>query len=314
MLRATTACTFSTSQLPKVVRESCVLHILTSKCASHHNGVQFFISHLASWLCTRRFSEPTFRPSRATHHWNYTSESPLLYLFAHLHLLSSHPFSVLIFSLLLFSFLSLWLFPPLLFHLPTLSEVWLLNFLRISVVGWDGLILVIHTHTTLLSHALSPNFVHRQRSTFERSICHGLKSSTVAIIICHSFTDVDTVDHDFIWLYAIWDPASFDSILDYCSVSSVSCWEVSRRICSYCDPPTACSHWPCSLLRSTTARGWFRFRSWPPAVTSDLMRSSSWWPCGWLYPVVLLEDEARTLSEIDWKLLEAPGSSQGWSQ
>ena len=27
------------------------------------NGVQFFISHLASWLRTRRFSEPTFRPS-----------------------------------------------------------------------------------------------------------------------------------------------------------------------------------------------------------------------------------------------------------
>ena len=87
VLRATTACTFSTSQLPKVVREWCVLYILTSKCASRHNGVhffdiskvvrtwcvlyiltwkcalrhngvQFFISHLASWLRTRRFSEP----------------------------------------------------------------------------------------------------------------------------------------------------------------------------------------------------------------------------------------------------------------
>ena len=42
MLRATTACTFSTSQLPKVVREWCVLYILTSKCASRHNGVHFF--------------------------------------------------------------------------------------------------------------------------------------------------------------------------------------------------------------------------------------------------------------------------------
>ena len=69
MLRATTACTFSTSQLPKVVRPWCVLYILTSKCASHHNGMQFFISHLASWLRTRRFSEPTFRPSGATNHW-----------------------------------------------------------------------------------------------------------------------------------------------------------------------------------------------------------------------------------------------------
>ena len=42
VLRATTACTFSTSQLPKVVREPCVLYILTSKCASRHNGVHFF--------------------------------------------------------------------------------------------------------------------------------------------------------------------------------------------------------------------------------------------------------------------------------
>ena len=42
VLRATTACTFSTSQLPKVVRTWCVLCILTSKCASRHNGVHFF--------------------------------------------------------------------------------------------------------------------------------------------------------------------------------------------------------------------------------------------------------------------------------
>ena len=72
VLSATTACTFSTSQLLKVVRAWCVLYILTSKCASHHNGVQFFISHLARWLRTRRFSEPTFRPSGATNHWKNT--------------------------------------------------------------------------------------------------------------------------------------------------------------------------------------------------------------------------------------------------
>ena len=42
VLRATTACTFSTSQLPKVVRQWCALHILTWKCASHHTGVHFF--------------------------------------------------------------------------------------------------------------------------------------------------------------------------------------------------------------------------------------------------------------------------------
>ena len=101
VLCATTACTFSTSQLLKVVRSWGVLYILTSKCASRHNGVhffdistsksgpdlvcfvhfdfesasrrvQFFISHLARWLCTRRFSEPTFRPSGATNHWKNT--------------------------------------------------------------------------------------------------------------------------------------------------------------------------------------------------------------------------------------------------
>ena len=44
------------------------LYILTSKCASRHNSVQFFISHLR----TRRFSEPTLRPSRATNHWKNT--------------------------------------------------------------------------------------------------------------------------------------------------------------------------------------------------------------------------------------------------
>ena len=72
VLRATTACTFLTSQLPNVVRNWGVLHILTSKCASRHNGVQLFLSHLASWLRARRFGEPTFRPSGATNHWKNT--------------------------------------------------------------------------------------------------------------------------------------------------------------------------------------------------------------------------------------------------
>ena len=69
--------------------------------------MQFFISHLARLLRTRRFSEPTFGPSAATNHWKKHSESRLFYLFAHLHLLSSDSFSSLIFSLLLFSFLTL---------------------------------------------------------------------------------------------------------------------------------------------------------------------------------------------------------------
>ena len=42
VLRATKACTFSTSELPKVVRDCQFLTLLTWKCASRHNGVHFF--------------------------------------------------------------------------------------------------------------------------------------------------------------------------------------------------------------------------------------------------------------------------------
>ena len=116
VLRATTACTFSTSQLPKVVRTFCVLYILTCKCASRHNGVQLFISHLASWLRTRRFSEPTFRPSGATNHWKNT-------VFRDFPTFSR----TCIFFLLIFSLLTLLTSA---FQLSILSEVSLLNFLR----------------------------------------------------------------------------------------------------------------------------------------------------------------------------------------
>ena len=176
VLRATTACTFSTSQLPKVVRAWCVLyiltwkcasrhngvhffdistsksgpsmvcfvhfdfemcfapqrralfrhlnfqklsdngvfctfwHILTSKCASRHNGVHFFISHLASWLRTRRFSEPTFRPSGATNHWKNTVNRDFQCFTTFLPFLA--PASSFFWSFLF------WLFPPLLFNCP----------------------------------------------------------------------------------------------------------------------------------------------------------------------------------------------------
>ena len=117
-----TVCTFSTSQFPKVVRHWCVLYILTWKCASRHNGVQFFISNLASWLHTRRFSEPTFRPSGATNHWKNAvfrdfPTFPRICIFF-----------LLTLSLLIFLF-SLTLSISA-FHLSILSEVWLLNFLR----------------------------------------------------------------------------------------------------------------------------------------------------------------------------------------
>ena len=187
VLRATTAYTFSTCQLPKVVRAWCALHIMTSKCASRHNGVHFFdmststsgpsmvrFAHFNFDMCfapQRRalfrplnfqkcsdaevfcafflrnvlrattacncsslisphgsapaFSEPTFRPSGATNHWkntDFATFSRTCIVFP------------LTLSLLWSSFLSslLWLFPPLLFHLSILLEVWLLNFVRTS--------------------------------------------------------------------------------------------------------------------------------------------------------------------------------------
>ena len=58
-----------------------------------------------------------------------SASAGLSYLFAHLHLLSSDSFSSLIFSLLIFLF-SLPL-PCSAFHLSMMSEVWLLNFLRL---------------------------------------------------------------------------------------------------------------------------------------------------------------------------------------
>ena len=127
VLRATTACTFSTSEPPKVVRTCGLFNILTSKCASRHSGVQFFISHLASWLRTRRFSEPTFRPSGAPNHWKNTvfCDFPTFSRICICFLLT---LSLLLFFLLIFLF-SLPL-PCSAFHRSVLSEVWLLNFLR----------------------------------------------------------------------------------------------------------------------------------------------------------------------------------------
>ena len=189
VLRATTACTFSTSQLPKVVREWCVLYILTSKCASRHNSVLFFdISTSKSgprMVCFVHFDfEMCFAPQRRAlfRHLNFQkcSEREVFLAFSLANVLratTACTFSSLIwpegsapaalasllfepgaanqwkntvfrdfptflriciFFLLALSFLwsSLFYssllsdFPIPAFHLPILSEVWLLNFLR----------------------------------------------------------------------------------------------------------------------------------------------------------------------------------------
>ena len=117
--------------------------LLTWERASRHSGVQFFISHLASWLRTRRFSELTFPPFWATNHWKHTvnRDFPALsrtctFFLLNLSLLwSSH-----------FLASPLWLFPPLVFHLSILSEVWLLNFLRTYVYIYIYIFTYIYNH------------------------------------------------------------------------------------------------------------------------------------------------------------------------
>ena len=109
--------------------------LITSKLPVVPHKALAEVSHLARWLCTRRFSEPTFLSSGATNHWKNTvyrdfptfSRTCIFFL-----LTLSLRWSSLFCSSLL------WLFPPLLFHLSILSEVWLLNFLRLTTV--DGIL------------------------------------------------------------------------------------------------------------------------------------------------------------------------------
>ena len=77
VLRATTACTFSTSRLPKVVQTCQFLTLLTSKCASRHNAMHFFnittsksgpkpliFSHSWLWNVLRATTACTFSTSQ----------------------------------------------------------------------------------------------------------------------------------------------------------------------------------------------------------------------------------------------------------
>ena len=175
VLRATTACTFSTSQLPKVVRTWCVLYILTWKCASRHNGVHFFdISTSKSGpnvVCFVHFDlEMCFAPQRrAIFHliWPDGSASAALAsllfdppepqimgkntvfrdfpTFSRICIFFLLTLSLLPFFLLIFLF-SLPL-PCSAFHRSILSEVWLLNFLRLYMYPrWSTIIGALYVY------------------------------------------------------------------------------------------------------------------------------------------------------------------------
>ena len=125
VLRATTACTFSTS--------------------SRQNGLQFFISHLARWLRPRRFSESTFRPSGATNHWKNTVSRDFP-TFSRTCVFCLLPLSLL-WSSFFFSAL-LWLFPPPLFHLSILSEAWT----NIYIYMWVYMYTYIYVYVYVCIH------------------------------------------------------------------------------------------------------------------------------------------------------------------
>ena len=134
VLCATTACTFSTSQFPKVVRACGVCTFWLGNVLRATPACNFVISHLARWLRTRRrFSEAYFfDPPEPQNHWKTqcfatflsfrAPASSFFWLFLFCDLLSS----ALLSSTPLFS-LTL---PVSAFHLSILSEVWPLNFLR----------------------------------------------------------------------------------------------------------------------------------------------------------------------------------------
>ena len=120
VLRATTACTFSTSKLPKVVWTCGVFIILTSTCASRHNGMHVFdISTSKSGpnlVCFVHFDfEMCFAlQPRAIFHLSSGQLAPHpptqcfatflpSYLFAHLDLLLNFLFFDLVSSSLIFS-------------------------------------------------------------------------------------------------------------------------------------------------------------------------------------------------------------------
>ena len=120
VLRATTVRTFSTSQLPGVVRHWGVLYILASKCASRHDGVQFFISLprcSPDGSAPAALPRPLFDPLEPqiigkTEHSVSFRDFPTFS--------RTWIFFLLTFSSLIFFFLLslLWLFPTLLFICP----------------------------------------------------------------------------------------------------------------------------------------------------------------------------------------------------
>ena len=116
---STTACTFSTSQLPKVVREWCVLYILTWNVLRATTACNFSSLIWPAGSAPAALASLLFDPPEPQIIGKNRVFRDFSYLFAHLHLLSSDSFS----STLLSSDLSL------------LSAFALLCFSSVHIVG-----------------------------------------------------------------------------------------------------------------------------------------------------------------------------------
>ena len=128
VLGATAVCHFWTSELQKLVPQWGLLDSLTWKCASRHSAVPFFICLLNSYLRTPALSRLLFehqepriieKPQRFATSLTFAAR-------VFVDLLSSDSTRVLIFFLLTWHLYSA-------FQLSILSEIRLLNFLRIYI-------------------------------------------------------------------------------------------------------------------------------------------------------------------------------------
>ena len=141
-----------------MVRPRQFFSILTWKCASRYSGVRFFLCPLQSYLRTRRFSEVTFRPSRHTKPWktqHFATSLTFRAIVASFYWLSCNCIFFLL-TLLLLCFFIFWLcYSALLFQLSILSEVRLLNFLRLLDSSYLTLLLLDSSINIKLYHYMT---------------------------------------------------------------------------------------------------------------------------------------------------------------
>ena len=116
-----------------MIRNWDILYIVIWKSFSPYNGTQFFIFYLVSWLCTRRFSELTFRPSGATNYWKNIIFRDFPGCFSYIW---NFFFLIFYFLYVFFSYF-LWFFLFLNFYFSILLENWFLNFYRLLRFWWQ---------------------------------------------------------------------------------------------------------------------------------------------------------------------------------